>query len=272
MSKNAVVPAANKAEETTALDLRTIFSPTPPARVSPIDEYYESAQDLLRRVADPRISADQLIMRLLVLDLVAAAEVYFRRVLSRALIACPYVRRTAQRQMLALGAIPYYGTDNLGYALLENTSFSTQGAVKKQTNNLTGFDIKMGSSVFSALADFDVVCQLRHCLIHARGEAGAQNLMELGLEFASPCRIVLTTFTFQALVVKTHNAVRAYNTFLYRAMLDNWVAKRRLKNDWTQDKEPFSHLYSLFVSRTDAVASKNAWIAYQAFRPALRTD
>lgn len=271
MSKNAVLPVPNKPEETTALDLSTIFCPTKKSVLNPIDEYYETSQELLRRAADSKVASDEILVRLLLLDLVSSAEVYFRRVLAGTLETCPHVRRVAQRRMLPLGAVGYYGSTELGYALLENASFSTQGEIKRQTNNLTGFDIKGGSSLAAAIADFEVVCQLRHALIHARGEAGAQNIMELSLELDTPCRVVLTTFAFQSLVLKTHNTVRAYNAFLFKAVLESWIAKKLLVDDWSRDKASFRSLFSLFVSKTDGLGPKNAWLAYCALRPALKS-
>jgi hypothetical protein len=259
----------NRSEETIALDLGALFQPLTPVEQSPIDEYYAHARALLLAVSRPEIEQDDMLMRLLVLELVSTAELYFRRILSGVISVCPLIAMVASKRPLLLGAIDYYKRTALGYALLDGVSLSGEGDVKRQTTNITGIEIKQNSSVHEALRDFEKVCQLRHVIVHAKGEAGAKNVSDLKISVARQSHLKIGALSFQPLVVVTHNAVRAYNAFMFESILRSWLGSNNLSGNWHSDRRRFLPLFRLFYSETDCGAG-DAKAAYIAFRPAIK--
>jgi hypothetical protein len=61
-----------------------------------------------------------------------------------------------------------------------------------------------------------------------------------------------------------HSAVRAYDRFLYHAVVGRWVGEGVLSGTWASDKDRFAPLFELFRSKTDGVAPANAYQAYRS--------
>jgi hypothetical protein len=249
VSKSPTWPSVNKSEETIALDLGALFHPLQVTTSSPIDEYYDHARELLLSVGRPEIEHNDMIMRLLVLELVSTAELYFRRVLSGVITICPLIAAAAAKRPLLLGAISYYKKPALGYALLDGVSLSGEGDVKRQTFNITGIDIKQNSSAHEALRDFERVCQLRHVIVHAKGEVGAKNVADLGVSVAVQSSLKISALSFQPLVVVTHNAVRAYNAFMFESILRSWLSSKYLSGVWKPTRRYLLHCSSCSFPR-----------------------
>jgi hypothetical protein len=268
-SASPIWPSVNRSEEAISLDLGALFERLTPVAQSPIDEYYGHARVLLLSVARPEIERDDMLMRLLVLELVSTAELYFRRILSGVISVCPLIAGVAARRPLLLGAIDYYDRSALGYALLDGVSLSGEGDVKRQTANITGIEVKANSSVHEALRDFERVCQLRHVIVHAKGEAGAKNVSDLRVSVVGQSHLKISALSFQPLVVVTHNAVRAYNAFMFESVLRSWLGSKHLSGVWRSDRKMFLPLFKLFYSETDGGVG-DAKGSYLAFRPAIK--
>lgn len=269
MSDKPNLPLVNKQEETVTWSADTLCASCTSVAVSPIDEYYELARELLTRSARPDVSADQMLMRLLLLELVSGAELYFRRILSSIIGLCPLTRAIASRSQVSLGAAYYYGADTVALALIEHTSLSGQDEIRKYTKQLTEFDIKQTSSEGVALADFERVCHLRHAAVHARGELGSRNLAEIGIKAIGRRQLFLSPISFRTIVVKTHNAVRAYNRFLFDCTMRRWVREKVLTGVWERDKEVFEPVHKLFYSKEDGVGDSDPKVSYERVWQAL---
>lgn len=268
-SSAPVWPTVNRAEEATELNIAALLFPLDDVTQSPIDEYYEHARTLLLTASRDGVEQDEMLMRLLVLELVSSAELYFRRVLSAVITICPMVASTASRRQILLGSIGYYKRADIGYALLDGVSLSGEGDVKRQTLNITGFDIKQTSSVHKALKDFERVCQLRHVIVHAKGEIGAKNVADLQVTVQQQSRLRISSLAFQPLVVATHNAVRAYNAYLFECVLTSWLGNKHLSGKWRSDRKHFERLHKLFHSTTD-MGTATPRATYDAFKPAIK--
>lgn len=251
-------PEMNKSEESIDCDFHSCCTNANLASAPPIDEFYSYARELLVRSGRPEISADSVFLRLLLLEVVSGAEYYFRRVLTELLIACPLSRTAAGAKVLPLSAISYYDKPLIGFGVLEGLSLAGKGEIKKQTMAMTGLEIKNGSSEFVALEDFEKICHIRHAIVHAKGQLGSHNAIELGLASSSPRRIEFDSINFQKLVAKTQNAVRAYNRFLFRASLERWIKEDKLTGNWPEDEPIFRPLHALLYSKMDAIGSATA--------------
>lgn len=255
----------NAGTEAILLDVEKICAAPTASTSSPIDEYYEHARDLVVRTS----GADALILRLLLLDLISATELYFRRVLAGAINVCPVIRDVSSRQMLSLGAVYYYDEEGLGYGVLEHAALSGEGEVKKKTLAITGLQWKTGSSVDAAIAGFDRICHLRHAAIHSHGELSARNLAELGMTMERRRRLALDAIAFQQVMATCHNAVRAYNQFLCNGVLGRWIDRGLLAGTFDEDQKLFAPLHTLLISVEDATSPAKPEEAYVQILPLI---
>lgn len=254
----------NRQEGAIPFDASVVCGELGLASVNPIDEFYDHATKLVERSAREGYWQDELIPRLLLLDLVSSSEQYFRRVLGLLVGVCPICALAAGSQNLSLFAVDYYDRDQLGIALLDSSLAAADG-VRKQTKKLTDIEIRRGSSVDAALEEYDRVCHLRHAAVHSRGELGPRNVQKLGLDASKRLCLDLSAVQFQVLLAVCQNAVRAYNRFLFKTVLSRWDVRRVLQRTWSNDRALFAALHQLFVSRRDGTAPTSPYNAYRGF-------
>jgi len=237
---------------------------------SPIDDFYNYSQDITKLGKHEQLTENPILGRLLLLAFVSGVELYFRSILSGMIKCCPIAKKHAFEQPISLYAVEYYGLEEIGLGLLEGVSFAESNVIKKQTERLTGIKIKEGTSVATALTDFEKICQFRHAAAHSRGQLSARNLREIGL-FAEKTRFALSVsvYEFQNTTQICHNCVQAYNRYLYREVIQRWLGHHILTGDWDTDNEKFSRLFKLFKSEIDGVALSSPQEAYQDLKPAI---
>lgn len=263
-------PAVNRSEESLRFEPAPVCRSTDLPEGSPIDAYLRHTRTLLIRAAG-EFESDPVILRLLVLEVVSAAEFYFRSLIAGLVSLCPFCARAAVDRMIPFGAIEFYGTSP-AFGLLDNVSLATAGEVQKYTRNITGLEIKTGSSVAAALAEYDRVCHLRHAIVHGRSILGPRNIAELELSITHPCSVSIDTLGFQSVIAVIHNAVRAYNAFVFAATLARWVNNSQLTGAWRVDRRLISALCALFVSVEDTNEPFDVRAAYKVMQRQLRTQ
>lgn len=254
MSKNIFGIEINRVEENIPLDIDSLCMMPKPAKASPIDDYYKHTETLLQKSIHPEIRDDATFIRLILLGIVSATEFYFRSVLAGTIQICPLCRACASNHTLSLGAVDYYKMEELGFALLQNMSLSGYKEINKQTNKITGLNIKNKSPLDAALLLFDQVCHLRHAAVHSRGELNAQNVANLGLDYNKQRCLNLNFIGLQKMLAVCHAVVRAYNRFLFAAILERWLDPRQniLNGEWDHDQVRFDPLFILFHSEVDS--------------------
>jgi hypothetical protein len=223
-----------------------------PTRTVPIDKYYSYLHEIVLLSARDELEEFSPMPHLLLLGAVLATEQYFREVLCGTLRVCPLSRRHARSRVLSLGGLDYFGHDGVGFAILENSSLSTQGEIEKQTANLTGVRVKPNSPVAAAIAEFDKVCHLRHAAIHSRGEPCARNLSELGVIPEGRVQLHLTRLKLQSVVSVCHSLVRSFNSFLFEQLVKRLIVSELLVGDWARSRSIFEPVFELFYSHDDA--------------------
>jgi hypothetical protein len=239
---------ANEAETSLDVDFGACLRAARLVNGTPYDLFIASQRDIVLRSAN----ADEMELRLLLMALTSATEMYFRCVLAGAVSACPIcVESTLDSAQVSLAASQYYTRDHMPLALMEGASFSDSTAIRKKTKELTLIEIPVDSSVHSiaaALESFDRVCSLRHAAIHAWGVLSAKNLRELDVKAADLREVCLDQQVFLSVAEVCVNVVRAYNRFMFERLLQRLFKKKRLSGAWEEDKEIFAAVVSLYVS------------------------
>jgi hypothetical protein len=261
-------PAVNKAEHSVPLDIDVLTQDAPCGDSgSPIDDFMRYTQFLVSITRRRDVYENSELLKYLTLSTVSAVEYYIRSVLAHCITICPESRRCAAGQQLALGSADYYETAQFGFAILENGVLSSAQEIKKQTKKMLGIDVKQGSSLEGALANFDNVCQIRHAIVHSRGKLSGKNVRDLALECSTQKEVFIDIWKFQSAVAAANNVVRSYNRTVFECLLQRWVDKAILRGDWSDDRTIFSGLFQLFYSNEDLRKPKRA---YDAYRPVKR--
>jgi len=200
------------------------------------------------------------------LGFVSGVESYFRSLLARVINSCHICRIHSAKQSLTLAAIDYYSPEEIGLGLLENVSFASEGEIVKQTNRISGIEIRQGSSLAAAITKFEAVAHLRHAAVHSGGTLNSKNFTALGLERTDGVVLILRLSELHAVVGICRAVVRAYNRFLYVELIKRWVKSGAIEGEWSRDRERFSGLYRLFRSERDGIGPKKPHLAYKQFR------
>ncbi len=240
------------------------------AALSPIDDFYIYLATLVLVGQQNTLEQHPVLGKVLLLGLVSATEYYFRSVLSNTLASCPLARAHASGEHLAFGATDYYRPRDLGFALLEPTSFSSGDQIAKQTKRIADLQWKTNSSVATAVLEFDRLCQLRHAAVHARGNLGVKNLLAIAAEKPTETLAVKIDFnSFQDAAEICMNVVRAYNRFIYQEILIRWVKQNILQGTWRKDRARFTSLFNFCYSTHDLRDTLTSNAAYQSTLPFL---
>lgn len=238
------------------------------AQVSPIDDFNGITMPLVKLGTREFVEGDPARGRLLLLGLVGGTEHYFRSVLAGLVSVCPVCQASSASEMVPLSAIVYYSPDRVSHGLLEGASLSGKDSVINKTKKLTGIEIKPGSSLSAALAEFDKLCELRHASVHSRGELQVKNLLKLSMSPSSGEQqktVEIDQGTFQTAVAVCKTAVRAYNRHVFSGIIEQWIGRPVFEGAWDKDRDRFTRLFNLFVSRED-MKRANAYNCYQRLK------
>ncbi|MFX0594014.1 hypothetical protein [Melissospora conviva] len=259
----------NGAPEPVLLDAAKCCVPAS-ATGSPIDDFYETTAHILTLGDPDSLRSSPTLGRLLILGLVTGTEAYFRAILLGVMTTCPLIRESIADQQIPFGSVEFYGVKNMALGLLEGVSFASGAEIKKRTRSLTGITWADNTSLGVAVETFDRVCHMRHAAVHAQGVLNRGNARALGLATtAGPLHVVIDMANLHLAAKACNSMVRAYNLFLYKSILQRWMASSLLTGTWQKDKKHFGGLFDLFCSRTDGIAPSTPYAAYRAFRPSI---
>ena len=256
-------------EQTLAASVETLCVHRSDTKASAIDEFHEYLRLLIPLGTEKALTINDALGRALLLGLVSATELYFRRILAAVIVVCPLAREHASSQQISFGSVDYYG-DELGLGLLEGVSFSKSGEISRQTQRVVGVEVKKDSSVGQAILEFEKICTLRHAATHSRGNLAHRNVRALGIaDQNQQLALNVKLDGFQNAAGVCQNVVRSYDRFLFRRVVERWIAKRYLRADWEEDRRVFSALFQAFHSREDAERPTRAYDAYRQLRPII---
>jgi len=238
---------------------------------SPIDVFIDGVAETLKLGQPGDLASSDALGRLLILGLVTSAEGYFRDVLLGLTSVCPLAQEKIADQLIALGALEFYGAHDAARGVFEGVSFASETEVRKRTEQISGATWKKTDSLGVALSNFEKVCHMRHAAVHTKGVLNRGNAKALGLALAGGRQMHLSVdvpHLHQAARACT-NVVRDYNTVVYRHTLRRWLDQKVLSGTWAKDKRRFTAAFDLFRCKTDSVAPPSAYAAYLSYLPSL---
>lgn len=246
---NHVRMQLHKTEEAVQVNVPGLMRLFPgPAKDSPIQEYFDTANSLTEKIAKSPHSEDAEILGLMLLGIVSAAEFYFRSALGTALEICPISQRHAESITVPIAASKFYMGSGYSQALgsFEHESLADAKKIRNEIKRFTGFDLTNDTSANEAVDQFEVLCELRHCLVHARGFAGLKACRALQSSERRLQKLLVGKAEAFELIKLAHNAVRAVNRFLLESILNRWIDRDVLIGQWGSDKKRFELLVEKF--------------------------
>ena len=225
---------------------------------SPIDMYLVRVKDLLNYGTPVRLKETDFLGRLLMLNVVSAAEAYFRSIMSAAIETCPLAQSSASEKTINLGGLLWHGRDGFSRSAFDNVSFASGDELKKTSEQYIGF--KLDASVFqSSLQEYDKVCQFRHGIVHGDGLLPGKNAIKLEIPRSGrPVRIVVEYRHLQDVAAVVTTLVALYNRGLFDLMCRRWAIDWRKRTDWDieNEKSMFQKVWKAFAS-TEELARKS---------------
>ena len=264
--------ALHLSEESVALDATQVLKPYPtPSKNNPITEYFATANNLARKITRSEHANDSEILGLLLLGVVSGAEFYFRSVLGATVNICPLCKQNTELLQVPIASFDFYEGSGYSSALgtFEHESLADARKIRNECKRFTGFELGEDSSVAKAIQDFEILCELRHCLVHASGFAGLKACRTLGAEQRSLQKLVIDQRQAFELMKLSHNAVRAFNRFLADSILNRWVDRDVFTGKWKSDKPRFSAVVEAFWIKGEDQYGAIAWNAYRPFQKAV---
>lgn len=217
---------------------------------TPIDMYRQGVSVILSYGTERKLKSQDFLGRLLILGLVSAAEGYFRSVLASCIELCPVAQSAASGKTINLGGLLWHGKSGFSRSAFEHASFASKEELSKACKDFLG--IKLSDATFKSLLDeFDIVCQLRHGIVHGDGILPGRNAVQLDIpRFSKPARITIRYRHLQEVAAVINTLVLTLNRELFVEMCKRWAIDWRKRADWDPALEgaTFARIWSIFHS------------------------
>jgi hypothetical protein len=249
------------------------------ATTSAVDQFLENSLSLnqhwTRLQADEELQPE--IGRLLLIGYMSAVEGYMRTLIRKLVHLDPYCNQACSKLQVSFAAATYHSPDVLPDALLEETTFSTQGAIAPALEKFLGFK-SLSAGTKNLLDEFDRLIQLRHCCTHRFGKLGVKNATVLGLPTHSALLekpVLLDKAAMADIADLSFSLVKSINNDVFGFVLKRSATSKLAFHSspgigWTwikaRDRVRFKKYYELFCSRRDATPSPPPDDLYLLFR------
>ncbi|WP_371401115.1 hypothetical protein OHA10_24495 [Kribbella sp. NBC_00662] len=225
--------------------------------LNPIDEFSSTHVGLtalggLVGQGTIRSELEELLAGQVVLGYVSATELFMRRLLAKSVRLCPNLRKRNSAVQIPFGALDFYQREDIEHALTERVSFSEPGKVANVLRERFGIAVKPNSSMSTAIADFEGLCQLRHSLVHSRGVVNSMNAEQFELpQGRGHCVVTLDRSEIAAAGSICMNLVREVNNEVGKSVLWDWLTTGLLRGTKRVDSPKLSKFVKVFVSASD---------------------
>lgn len=232
------------------------------SKVSAIDEFYSSTQNILSICATHSIHAApgtqiaHILYSLSLVGLVSASEQYFRSVVSNILMVCPVARKSASSKSINFASALWYHPQDIARGSFEGTALSDKKAVANFLKDFVGLNESKYQTMplQQTLNNYGTLCELRHCIVHSMNNIQGKNATNLQLSNPKGRRAIELDFaSIQTAASVCTTMVRVFNTVLFDEIVYRWAKEwdRKSKFDAAAEKVKFRSVWDIFFSRID---------------------
>lgn len=242
--------------------LSSYFAEADSSEDSAIDQYYANLKNLIEICNNTDLKSNSQIGPLLLLGLCSATEDYFRKLIAEVLTYCPISKKIASDQQVRLGSVLWYRNHKeLNAGIYEHLSFTNVQTIKTVSQNYMNFSWKSGNPLIEALAEFEYVCEIRHCVAHSSNYIYGKNAIKLNLPASEKqIRISIDKTEFSTCAAICNMLISTYNTELFKFMTDRFYTEIILNDPSLQPsdakKAHFKNLWDMFYSKVDSSESR----------------
>ncbi|MEO3879958.1 hypothetical protein [Rheinheimera fenheensis] len=249
---------------------------------SPIDQFIKNTNKINVIVSQlDGITSER--SSLYLLGYVSAVESFVRALIRNIIQVDSFSRKAVGEKEIKFSAAMHHEKKLLPEALMDDFSFTKYSNIKDTFKSLIDINININEQI---VAEFDKICQLRHCSVHRFGKLGAKNASFLGIDSHSKMLEKPLNIDLNQLFIIFENLrifVRALNNAVYKAILNRTYPIGKPKdyrvkpeNIWSKiyssDKEKFSGYYNTFRSKLDNFKSPTAKVMYNLFISARQAE
>jgi hypothetical protein len=223
--------------------------------VSPIDQYLAGTEALVRLGSPSFFSTGQELSGLMLVAVVSQTENYFRELFARLLMVCPISQGKSAQRDIKLGSVIWHKVGKLERGAFEHFSFASMDNVVETLGKYFDIKIDQRSDPYALLARYDLLCELRHSVVHSAGVVSGKNATKLQLSRTTSCVAVSVDFQrFQEIVQLCTALVCSINIELFRRFGERWRDKwPTCINPWSSSiaNARFRELWAIFASVSD---------------------
>jgi hypothetical protein len=228
------------------------------ALASPVDMYQRSITQILRYGTRERLLESDFLGRLLVIGIVSATEAYFRAILSSCIEICPVAQSIASEKTINLGGLLWHGRAGFSRSAFEHATFTSKDELTRACKQYLG--IELDKRIFGELLDqFEIVCQLRHGIVHGDGLLPGRNAVQLDIKrYKKPVRITVGYGRLQAVAAVVSTLVMTLNRQIFLDMCKRWAVDWRRRADWEpqSEKRSFGVIWNIFYCKEEAMRKR----------------
>lgn len=233
---------------------------------SPIDDFYAEIRLALNSFSAGPANNNDWSGPLQLIAIVSSTENYFRNIFGRILRVCPDTQKNAASNPVNLGSVMWHAKSNLSIGAFEHISFAGAETIISTTSKYVGIDLKKGG-LKAILDEFDVVCELRHGIVHSGRVLAGKNGIKLKLlPTVKLAKIVVGYAQLQEVASICTTLIVSYNQLMFEEMCTRWATSWRRTSSWIPRKENdyFKGLWGIFYSTIDcqnsAIPNECTWI------------
>lgn len=222
---------------------------------SPIDRYLTATEGLLK-LGNPKFFAEYpQLANLLLVGVVSEAENYFRELFSQLLAICPISQGRSSQRDVKLGSVLWYRVGKMERGAFEHFSFAAMDNIVETLSRYFDVQVDQKSDPYTLLQQFDLLCEIRHAIVHSAGLLSGKNATKIHLAKTNDCVTVRVDFQrFQEATQLCTELVCSLNILLFRKFVERWRDKwPTCSPSWTtrDANKSFKKLWHLFSSSLD---------------------
>ena len=236
-------------------DLSAYVEVGPLPQRAPIDQYLAATEALVKVGGPTFFTGHSELSGLMLVAVVSQAENYFRELFSRLLVICPVSQGKSAQRDVKLGSVIWYRVGQLERGAFEHFSFAGMDNIVDTLSRYFDIQLDQKSDPYALLQQFDLLCELRHAIVHSAGVVSGKNATKLQLKKTLDGVTVGVDFQrFQEVTQLCTALVCSINIELFRKFGERWRDKwPACFPPWTTRiaNSRFRALWSIFASSLD---------------------
>ncbi|UUC52235.1 hypothetical protein NOX82_10070 [Pseudomonas citronellolis] len=224
--------SSNKISGTSRVsDINNYIKKTKPSNKSAIDNFYDSRTKIIQVATPTFLNSNPWLSAPLIALTISATEDYFREISAFCITKCSIAKAASAEKSIHLGSAMWNSASFFSRGCFEHLSFASQDTVKKCSREYLDYEINKKSNTYSALEEYEKLCELRHGIVHSNSRLPGKNAIKLGLQNTTNDLILIEpgVTEIQEAISICSTLIESYNQELFQEICRRWA------NDWRND-------------------------------------